>query len=155
MQTGVPSRALCCLFSLMQIYSFWNSRKSGKQTFKMVMWLKSEPVPLTVRLTHSTFSSFAFLFPYFFVLLGIYWISVWYFSVSPQCAPIFSSVCSNIPSASMRWNPKEVAFLWFKYFFKFVLLPLLFPSKAYFFTEALGDHLSYFVMHPSPKILLG
>lgn len=77
------------------------------------------------------------------------------FTVSPQCAPIFSSVCSNIPSASMRWNPKEVAFLWFKYFFKFVLLPLLFPSKAYFFTEALGDHLSYFVMHPSPKILLG
>lgn len=147
MQTGVPSRALCCLFSLMQIYSFWNSRKSGKQTLKMVMWLKSEPVPLTVRFTHSTFSFLCFTGH--LLDFGVI------FTVSPQCAPIFSSVCSNIPSASMRWNPKEVAFLWFKYFFKFVLLPLLFPSKAYFFTEALGDHLSYFVMHPSPKILLG
>lgn len=84
MQIGVPSRARCCLFSLMQIYSFWNSRKSGKQTFKMVMWLKSDPVPLTVRFTHSTFSSFAFLFPYFFVLLGIYWISVWYLLFHPS-----------------------------------------------------------------------
>lgn len=92
MQTGVPSRALCCLFSLMQIYSFWNSRKSGKQTFKMVMWLKSEPVPLTVRFTHSTFSSFAFLFPYFFVLLGIYWISVWYLLFHPSVLQSFQDV---------------------------------------------------------------
>lgn len=84
MQIHVLSQALCCLFSLMQIYSFWISGKSGKQTFKMVMWLKSDPVPFTVRFTHSTFSSFTFLFPYFFVLLGIYWISVWYLLFHPS-----------------------------------------------------------------------
>lgn len=155
MQIGVLSQALCCLFSLMQIYSFWISGKSGKQTLKMVMWLKSDLVPLTVRFTHSTFSSFTFL-----SLISLF---CWAFSgfrcdiycFTPVCSNLFSSVCSNIPSASMQWNPKEVAFLWFKYFFKFVLLPLLFPYKAYFFTEALGDHLSYFVVPPSPKILLG
>lgn len=90
MQTGVPSRALCCLFSLMQIYSFWNSRKSGKQTFKMVMWLKSEPVPLTVLFTHCTFSSFAFHFPYFFSLFCLAFTG---FRCDIYC---FTPVCSNL-----------------------------------------------------------
>lgn len=151
---GAPSQALCCLFSWRK---FTGSEIQARVESRLSRGSFGWKVTLSLRLC--LFLTLLSLLLLFFSRISLFWwafTGLWcdIYCFTPVCSNLFSSACSNIPSSSMQWNPKEVAFLWFKDFFKFVLLPLLFPSKAYFFTEALGDHLSYFVVPPSPEILL-